>query len=211
MKKLIFYSILILFFFQSCSKLLQTYKTEVKNEIIEYDLYNSDTLVDVGCGNGIFDCEISHYYPNLYFILEDIPRNYVYKNIASTLKSTFNQNSICPNMINKNSFISGKIDSIPLQSNTYSKVLSRVSLHEFENKDKMADELYRILKPNGILIIVEKEPKFEAEFDKSCLNKYLTKNEIERYFPKMTIHKQCYIEYKSNNNINRINILQFKK
>ena len=92
-----------------------------------------------------FDCEIAHYYPNLYFILEDLPSSYAYKNHETKIKSNFNHNLNCPNLENKYNFVVGKNDSIPLLSNNYSKVLCRISFHEFNQKNKMSSEQWEMI------------------------------------------------------------------
>ena len=181
----------------SCALVSSIYEPYIQKEIAEYDLAKTDTLVDIGCGNGLFDLKIAKYHPDLFLILEDIKSNYAYKNIPKKVASNFNRLNI-KNKKKQYEFILGQKDSIPLPSNKYDKILSRITLHECEHKEKIIDEYYRILKPNGKLIIVELEPKFDGEKDRACKFKYLSKKDILFYFDKFKdfkLYKESFIMY----------------
>lgn len=175
-------------------------------EIETFELATTDTLVDIGCGTGQFDCEIASYYPNIYFVLENLPSDYGIKNIGNEVYKTFAESQKCSNLIQRFNYVEGKPDSIPLESNKYSKVLCRLTLHEFNPKQKMIDELCRIIKPNGILIIVEKNPKFKNQKG-GCGYKLVNKEEIINSFKSLQLIKDSSVKYIDGS----LNILQFKK
>ncbi len=119
------------------------------NEIIKYGLTDGDTLVDIGCGSGFFDPILSYYYPNMFFVLEDIV------NYSTPLSKTYQVKDKSINLKDRHLFVQGTDESIPLPSSRYKTVLCRLTVHEFRNPSAMAKELNRILAPDGLLIIVE--------------------------------------------------------
>lgn len=189
-----------------------------KTEILKYRLENEDTLVDIGCGPGYVDHIISHYYPKLFFILEDLPylikveekQNTLTKELVETKAEVgrFLKNStFSPNIEKRYQLIIGKEDLIPLPSSSFNKILCRMTLHEFVNKQKMVSELERILRPKGILTIVEAEPNFNGEVEKYCGNKYIAKESILQMFNAFTLKDTNTVNYSDR----KMNILHFTK
>jgi ubiquinone/menaquinone biosynthesis C-methylase UbiE len=144
-----------------------------ENEISKYRLSDGDTLVDIGAGSGINDELIFKFYPNAYFILEDIDTTYLREN-----KYHFKIGRKKVYLKDRSVNILGGPDSIPLQSGKYKNVLCRITLHEFSNPIKMLHEIKRIMSVDGQFIIVERVPEFEGEIDKGCNKRLLTKSEI---------------------------------
>ena len=125
-------------------------KNIYKKEIVEYGLQDGDTLVDIGCGHGAIDVILSYYYPNMFFILEDI------LDFKKSINHSYKIKDKEINLKDKSIFYVGTNDSIPLPSSRYKYILCRLTVHEFTNPSAMVKELKRILAPNGELIIVEK-------------------------------------------------------
>ena len=176
--------ILALFYFacSSPNKLINTPIDKIdslifKNEISKYQISNDDTLIDIGSGYGLNDRIIFKFYPNLFFVLEDIDVKYLREDRfyiwVNGSKTYFKER--CKRII-------GTPDTIPVGSGKYKNVLCRITLHEFTNTPKMLSELKRILAPNGQVIIVERIPKFHGEIDKVCNKKLLNGPEIVELF-----------------------------
>ena len=186
MKRSIF-SVIIILDFTSFVYIKTELPEVVIAEIASYQLNNVDTLVDIGCQDGLFSREVAKYYPNTYLILEDLEeyqicskggKHCINQNTFKRVKKRFKKAKKYPNIESRYQIIAGKADSIPLHSDNYGRILCRKTLHEFQYRDKMVDELYRILKPNGILTIVEAEPNTPGQTDIYCNKKYLTKEEV---------------------------------
>ena len=69
MKRSIF-SVIIILAFTSFVYIKTELPEVVIAEIASYQLNNVDTLVDIGCQDGLFSREVAKYYPNTYLILE---------------------------------------------------------------------------------------------------------------------------------------------
>jgi len=55
-------------------------------------------------------------------------------------------------------FVEGGAESIPLPDEYFDKVVASASFHHFSDQDKALEEMKRVLKPDGKIIIVEIDP-----------------------------------------------------
>lgn len=214
MKLFVFF---IAFFLWSCVNystynLAQLDKSELKlfdNGISKYGLNDGDTLLDVGSGYGYHSARIFRYYPNMFFVLEDIEIKYAKENrgfvVVNGKSKYFKDNS---------KYVNGIIDSILLPNSTHKLILCRKTLHEFTNPIVMLKELRRILTSDGILIIEEAIPKIAEEIDPYCKMKHLSKDEIIKL---LTVNNFKFLSADSttfpikNKNEGNFNILKFSK
>ncbi|MCX6208976.1 MAG: methyltransferase domain-containing protein [Bacteroidetes bacterium] len=212
MKKISIVCIVIVLIITSCSSAKLNFRAypTLKDEINEYNLTGVDTLVDIGCNWGFMTEFIEYKYPSMYFIVEDLPEftNYV-KNKQMVTQSCVSKTLRF--MKKKYEFVAGFVDSIPLPSNFYKRVLCRKTVHEFTNVEKMVSELTRILKSDGELIIAEPEPLPGYEYDKYCKRKHLTAEEIIKIFSHLRLIKSSKIPYKEGNITWQMAVLRFTK
>ncbi|MBP6620399.1 MAG: class I SAM-dependent methyltransferase [Leadbetterella sp.] len=182
-------------------------KLSIEKEIDSYQLTSTDTLVDIGSGIGLFDIEIAHYSPNLFLILEDLDIKENYSRGRPQVYGVLTNNRYTPNIEGRFKFLVGKKDSIPLESNKFEKILCRNTFHEFDDRSKMIEELFRILKPGGELIISERKPKYNGEKDKSCKMKYVSEYEILESFKLHEFKRKNLVDYPKGT----MNIIVFTK
>jgi ubiquinone/menaquinone biosynthesis C-methylase UbiE len=55
-------------------------------------------------------------------------------------------------------FIEGQAENIPLPDGYFDKVIASASFHHFSDQDKALEEMKRVLKPDGKIIILEIDP-----------------------------------------------------
>ncbi len=55
-------------------------------------------------------------------------------------------------------FIEGEAENIPLPDEYFYKVVASASFHHFSDQDKALEEMKRVLKPDGKIIILEIDP-----------------------------------------------------
>jgi len=55
-------------------------------------------------------------------------------------------------------FVEGGVENIPLPSEHFDRVVACASFHHFPNQDKGLEEMKRVLKPDGKMIILEIDP-----------------------------------------------------
>ncbi len=202
--------------FSSHREIQQSKEPAGITEIKEYKLETVDTLVDIGCQDGLFSREIARFYPNVFLVLEDLEfftlcnkkGNRCTDYLTQTeIKKTFRNSRKYQNIENRYAFIAGRVDSIPLASTSYKRVLCRRTVHEFEKTQKMVNELARILKEGGILTIAEQEPNYKNEIDEFCNKKYLTKQEVLEFFKELKLLDVKSIQYGTD----RMNLFNFTK
>lgn len=87
------------------------------------------------------------------------------------------------------SFRNGMVDKLPFENNTFDYVLSECSFCLFKDKNKVAQEIHRILKPNGKVIIsdiaIEKKLPFDIEnlvFQVACIASAVSMSTYANYF-----------------------------
>lgn len=106
------------------------------------------TVVDLGTGTGYIAFSLAKRYDDLEIIGLDI--------VEETLKRN-SQKAIEENSDNL-SFISYDGYSFPFEDGSIDTVITRYALHHFPDIGQSFKELYRILKPNGKLIISDPTP-----------------------------------------------------
>jgi len=211
---------IILFFLVSCtatstfngSNSIKLSKSEIKlfdQEFSKYGLKDSDTLLDIGSGFGYIDEQIFRYYPNMFFVLEDIDIKYAKSNkgfvIVNGKTKYFKDNC---------KYVQGTNDSIPLASSSHKLILCRKTFHEFKNPTVMLKEIRRVLTNDGTLIIIEAIPKMPEEIDPYCKMKHLSKEELLTVFFKnnfMLVSADTITHTSKKAIVGNFNILKFKK
>lgn len=163
--------------FISCTTTRYNRQEVYLKEISKYNLNNGDTLVDIGCETGFHDNQVAYYYPNVYFVLEDIDAN----NLAQIKKNNANPQFENP-MKGGYELVLGGEDSIPLKQASYKKILCRKTLHEFAYPGKMISEFKRILVPGGEVIIIDINPKYPGQKFHDCIRPFLNKAQIIQLF-----------------------------
>lgn len=194
--KFLFTALLITFFSCSSPKLTEERVRELKEEIYNYELSAHDTLLDVGCGNGMVDGFINSIYPQMFFVLEDIHKPY--RNLICSNFQKISPESSFSEIKKRIKTLSGKEDTIPLADRSFNKILCRLSLHEFKNRPKMVSELTRLLTDNGSLIIVEVLSTYKGEREMSCRNLLLNGSEIKGMFGDSGLSLKCYQDIASS-------------
>lgn len=117
--------------------------------ILNLELKENDSIVDLGCGDGFY----------LYLL----------SNLPMSLKLTgFDHDKIVLNNAKKNlvnkkvKLILGDVQKLPFRDNTLKKVILTEVLEHIADDKKALAEIFRIMKPNGVLLITV--PNFRFPF-----------------------------------------------
>jgi Methylase involved in ubiquinone/menaquinone biosynthesis len=102
-----------------------------------------DNVLDVACGSGIVSCEFAKYACHVTGI--DITENMLVQ--ARELQVRNNLNNV--------EWVLA--DAVPLQfpADQFSIVVSRFSFHHFIDCEKVLDEMIRVCKPEGMVMVVD--------------------------------------------------------
>jgi ubiquinone/menaquinone biosynthesis C-methylase UbiE len=99
-------------------------------------------VLDVGCGTGEFVYKLAEYFKKYEVHGIDLSKEMINK---ASNKSGFENAK----------FEIGDVENMPYPDNTYDIITCSHSFHHYPNKDKAMAEMYRILKPNGRVMIVD--------------------------------------------------------
>ena len=128
-------------------------------------------VLEIGMGNGLFIKELLKNTSNLKYIGLDFSQTMIDEAIE------LNQNFIDKKKV---SFIHGSIESLPFEDNSIDYITTTNTVYFWPNLYENAKEIYRVLKPNGKILIGyrSKELMDQIELANFGFNKY-KKNEIE--------------------------------
>ena len=108
------------------------------------EIKSSDTIADLGAGNGYFTVPMAHKTEKQVFAVDIEPK------MLSLLKEhAANENAT--NIV----YLEGNLEEIPLENQSSDKALIAFVSHEVPHLDKMIEELKRIMKPSGKILILE--------------------------------------------------------
>jgi ubiquinone/menaquinone biosynthesis C-methylase UbiE len=114
------------------------------DEIIEVlELKPSYVVADVGCGSGYFAVPISHKVKKVYGV-----------DVQKEMLEYFEQKIRKQKIRNIQTLLSEE-NKIPLSNESVDLLLSVNTLHEFRDKEKMINEMRRVIRSNGQAAIVD--------------------------------------------------------
>lgn len=136
----------------------------------------SDTVADIGSGNGYNIVRLSKYYPGVKYHVEDIDSTSCNRKNFQKAISIYNPAIALSDF----TFTYGTTTSTHLPKQYFTKVLMIAVVHEFDDKALMFADIKSILKAGGDIYI--EEPfvlKPTAKKDKGCNNPYLTEEQFK--------------------------------
>jgi ubiquinone/menaquinone biosynthesis C-methylase UbiE len=177
-------------------------------------------VLDIACGTGIVTCEFAKRAKDVIGL--DITK----KMIEEAIK-TQNEN----NLKNIN-FDLGDVEDLPYKDNTFDIVFTRYSFHHFLDTTKVFEEILRVCKPDGKIIVVDValEDKYSQaynsmeklrdpshtkaltfqKFNMLFSNKNLSKHKQSSYKVDMELEEQLAASFPNDGDKNRLREI-FKK
>lgn len=108
------------------------------------ELKSDDTIADLGAGNGYFTVPMAHKTNKEVFAVDIEPK------MLNLLKEHAEQEK-ASNII----YLEGNLEEIPLENESADKALIAFVTHEVPDIVKMMEELKRVIKPAGKILILE--------------------------------------------------------
>jgi ubiquinone/menaquinone biosynthesis C-methylase UbiE len=143
---------------------------------VEFDLYNlskGDTILDVGAGSGYVQSMIGCYYDSIHYCLLDIDSTTLNNENIKFSKDYYSKLYKKDINFTYDIIINNNVNKLPFKDKSFNKIMCRLTLHELSNLDKILEEMYRVCKNGGEIIIVERTSE-TGEVDDNCGNKYLS-------------------------------------
>lgn len=126
-------SIIIRWFFEFFYK-------EVQNHLGHLD---GKKVLSVGCGTATLEIKLARLYPSSSITGLDLS-----KKMLAIAKQKANK-------IQNISFTEGDVDALPFLKNSFDIVLCLHSFHHYSNQINALKEMKRVLKKNGVLVVVD--------------------------------------------------------
>jgi len=104
------------------------------------------TITDVGCGPGYLLQVIAEEFPNSRLIGVDISTEMVERARVNLGSKGYGERA---------EFKEGSVDNLPFDDGTQDFVVSTLSLHHWADPQHSFDEIYRVLKPGGQMLILD--------------------------------------------------------
>lgn len=101
-------------------------------------------VLDVGCGTGLFAGRIAVQHPTVQVTGLDISEGML-----------TNARRNCESFGDRVELVQGDAESLPFADNTFDVLTCVHSFHHYPRQGKVLSEMYRVLKPDGQLLIVD--------------------------------------------------------
>lgn len=115
-------------------------------------------LLDAGCGTGAVISLLADKYPDKHYTGIDISPNMI-----EVAKSKSSSNS---------AFVCGDCEQLPFDENSFDVITCSMSFHHYPHPEKFFTSCYRVLRPNGRLIIRYDSCTCFSVVCKSCRNTF---------------------------------------
>lgn len=164
--------------------ILQNLAKKIKDNTVNFGFGNDFKFLDIGCGNGYKTTSFGHYLgiepKNLYGT--DI------KNWGPYSESKHDSHEFNFKYIKED-------ETLDFPNNYFNLVTCFLTIHHVKNLDKLLLEIKRILKPGGILLLVEHD--CHDDYDKIILDLLHTLFEYFNDNNKNVIEKPNFSDYKN--------------
>lgn len=107
------------------------------------EIKSNHRVLDIACGTGIVSCEFAKHTKEVIGL--DITEEML--NQAKKLQKEKNLNNI--------SFKNSNVEILPFEDNSFDIVFTRYSFHHFLDTQKVFDEMLRVCKKDGKIVIVD--------------------------------------------------------
>jgi len=159
---------------------MREYANEVKKHLTD-----NAKVLEVAPGPGYFSIELAKM-GNYNITGMDISADFV-----EICKTNAKRENISVN------FLQGNVSKMPFEDNTFNFIFCSAALKNFKEPVMALCEMYRVLKNNGIVLIVD----MNHDVSKETLNEAAAKGSkhgFERWFMKMTFKVLCNAAYSKN-------------
>lgn len=115
------------------------WRADYRHVMKEIERFRPASLIDIGCGPGGFLCAVQKRFPDIQLNALDLSEEMVRET----------QERLGPSAV----AIVGDSERMPLESEQYEIVTCNMSIHHYPHAQDAVNEMYRILKPGGTLLL----------------------------------------------------------
>ncbi len=130
-----------------------------KREYINYEFKAGDTIAEIGAGNLFFSLANMCFVDSLTFYVQDLSLVCLSETESQKGKEHFTKLRGLGPLKGCIHIVQGDTNRSNLPYNTFDKVILRLVYHEFKNPEQNLQDIWQILKPDGILYVGENVQK----------------------------------------------------
>ncbi|MFO0945353.1 MAG: class I SAM-dependent methyltransferase [Planctomycetota bacterium] len=101
-------------------------------------------ILDVGCGTGLFARRLAENFPHASVVGLDLSEGMLNKAAVN-----------CAEVADRVELVKGDSENLPFNDGTFDLVTCIHSFHHYPNQEKVVREMYRVLKPDGQVMIID--------------------------------------------------------
>lgn len=156
------------------------FKTDPLSILPELNLQENTKILDVGCGNGRLLFKLAAFLSNceLHGIANN-PRQIQKNQVRNSYKNL--------------SFHCSPSDALPYENEYFDIVMCANALHQFPQRVRSLDEMYRVLKSNGDLYLLEgiRDDKWKSKLEKILRQSKFIRPE-KKYLARTALFSKSY-------------------
>jgi len=176
------------------------------NELVKLLTYDADgTLVSLGCGAGWWEVKLMHQKPAKQLILIDSNPSVLNAEDLQETQDYFEKSHQKP-LSTSIGFRIESAEKLSAHDQEADVILLFNSFHEFDNRQLVAKEMYRICKPGGQIFIEEELASTENQWHEDCGKPLF----IERELISLLEHAGFHFESKTKKD-EKASYLRFEK
>lgn len=171
-----------------------------------YGFKKKETVISIGAETCINEVVYGLLTDSVNFILENIPSSSIHFNQPQLdFTIAYYENLFSKKITGIYKIQIGNDSSTLLQSAIADKILIENTFHEFSEPHKMLEDIYRVLKPGGTLLLLEKLSSDKHPTHPDCGKKLFSKEEIIQV---MKDHKLDFITSKIEGDVGGLKFIK---
>ena len=143
------------------------WRHDYRCQLEEIGRIRPDRLIDIGCGPGAFLSLVEENFPDIQLNALDLSEGMIRETrerLSSTAIATV-----------------GDSEKMPLESKQYQVVTCNMSIHHYPHPQNAVNEMFRILKPGGVLLLNDMDCIAPIRAVANCLFPKLPGGDVKMY------------------------------
>ncbi len=153
------------YFFESLEGLQKSYN----NNSIHFDCKKGETIASVGASDGYVEAQIATFIDSINWYIQDIDTACLNKKELNNVIA-YHEKLKGSKIIGNFSLVIGDVHKTHLPENIFDRILLANVYHELSDRKNMMTDIYKNLKPDGVVVIMERMAKRRGKWHRDCNN-----------------------------------------
>jgi ubiquinone/menaquinone biosynthesis C-methylase UbiE len=153
------------YFYETLDGLQKSYNNNSKN----FDCKKGETIASVGASCGYVEAQIAVFIDNIHWYIQDIDTSCLNQRELNKVIA-YHEKLKGTKIIGNFTLVIGDQQKTNLPSNTFDRVLLANVYHELTDRKNILTDIYRTLKPDGVIVIMERVANRRGKRHHDCNN-----------------------------------------